>query len=83
MSRKTLRAVSASTSTLRFGDELDVGRLVVDAGLLQRGADASTRSDASVMTSKPSPVSVDLFGAGLEHGEHDVVFGRALGRRRR
>ena len=39
----------------------------------------ATRSDASVMTSNVSPSSVDLFGAGVEHGGEHVVFGRVVG----
>ncbi len=60
------------------GDELGLGRVVVDPRLLERGTSLhQSRRVGDDLES--TALIVDLFGTGIEHGEQDVVLTHAVG----
>ena len=67
-------APSASTGISRLGDELHVGGVVVDAGVLEGGADGDDVGGLALHLEGLVEV-VDLLGAGVEGRLEDVVLG--------
>ena len=72
-------APSASTGISRLGDELHVGGVVVDAGVLEGGADRDHVGGLALDLEGLVEV-VDLLGAGVEGRLEDVVLGDLTGR---